>query len=74
MIIAILLDKCYERLVLMEVVMNKFVGNMLDTPNQYMCYMKLGASNSFCVLCNICFFFFLPINISIKLISKLTVS
>ena len=29
--------------------MNKFVGNMLDTANQYMCYMKLGTSNSFCV-------------------------
>jgi hypothetical protein len=45
--------------------MNKFVGNMLDTPNQYMCYVKLGTSNSFCVPiyiyiyeCNISFFFF----------------
>ena len=71
MIIAILLDKCYEWLVLMEIVMNKFVGNMLDTPNQYMCYMKLGTSNSFCVPIYIymsvisLFFIFLPINISV---------
>ena len=51
--------------------MNKFVGNMLDTPNQYMCYMKLGTSNTFCVpiymymsVISFFFSFILPINIS----------